>query len=89
MRRIIREFLFPCSFLQKPTGLGRFYFEFECSICEGGKLDLHGHVASDVSGKFVELFAEFHHVDTQGTEGLTHFGIWFSDSREDTEVYCG
>jgi len=34
----------------------------------------------------IELFAEFHHVDTERTQGLTHLRIGFGDTCQDSQV---
>jgi len=89
VRRVIREFLFTCCFLQKPTSLWRFNFEFECSVSEGSQFNFHGYVSSDVCCDFIKLFAKFHHVNTQRAERLTHLGIWFCNACKNTEIYSG
>ena len=39
-----------------------------------------------MGGNFIELLAEFHHIDSERTEGLTHFGVRLGDSCEDAKV---
>lgn len=80
------ELVLPCSFLEEPARLGRLELELEGAVGEGGQLDLQGHVAADVGSDFIELLAEFHHIDPERTERLTHFGVGLGDSCEDAKV---
>lgn len=52
------------GFFEKPAGLWGFDLEFECAVGEGGEFDLEGHVAADMGGDFIELLAEFHHINS-------------------------
>jgi hypothetical protein len=56
------------SLLQKPAGLRWFDFELEGTVGEGSKFDLERDITPDVGGHFIELLAEFHHVDTKRTK---------------------
>jgi hypothetical protein len=40
-----------------------------------------------VGGYLIELLAEFHHVDTERTQRLTHFGIGLRHSREHSKIH--
>lgn len=73
--------------MEEPCGFGGFYYELEGAVGEGCEPDLHGYVSSDVGGLFVELFAEFDHVYSEGAQGLTHLGVGLGDSCQDSEVY--
>lgn len=82
-----RELLLPGGLLQEPAGLGWLYDELEGAVGEGSEFDLEGYVASDVRGYLIELLAELHHVDSQRTQGLTHFGVGLRHSREHSKIH--
>lgn len=83
------ELFLACCLLEEPASFGRLDFELECAIGESGELDLERDVAADVGGYLIELLAELHHVDAEGTERLAHLGVWFCDAREDPQVDSG
>jgi len=62
------KFLLSCCFFKEPAGLRRFNNEFEGTIGKGSEFNLERNVSSYVCGNFIELFAEFHHVDTKWTK---------------------
>ncbi len=68
MSRNRGEFLFASCLPEEPAGLRRLYFKLEGPICEGSEFDFKGNVSPDMGRNFIELFAEFHHVDTKRTK---------------------
>ena len=74
------KFLFASGLPEEPTGFWRFEFELEGPVGEGSEFDFERNVSSYMGCNFIELFAEFHHVDTQRTKRLTHFWVGLSDS---------
>ena len=80
------KLLFARSLTQEPARLGGLQLELEGPVSEGSELDLEGDVSPDVGRHFIELFAEFHHVDTERTQGLTHLGVGLRYSSQNPQV---
>lgn len=72
---------------EKPARLRRLYLELEGTVGECNHLDSKRDVRSEVGGLGVELFAKLHHVDSQRTERLAHFGVGLGDPRIELQVY--
>jgi len=83
------KFLLIGYFPQEPTRLRRLHDELESAVSEGSQSDFEGHIAANVARHFVELFAELHHVDTQGAKRLPHLGVGLSDSGEYSQIDLG
>lgn len=77
--------------VQEPAGFWGFDDELESAVGEGSETHLEGDVAVDVPRYLVELLAEFHHVDAEGTQGLTHLRVGLGHARVDAQVHlrCG
>ena len=81
------ELLHTRSFMQEPARLWRFHIEFEGTISEGSEANFEGDVAPNVACFFIKLFAEFHHVDSQRTKGLTHLRVGLCHSCQHSQVH--
>jgi hypothetical protein len=78
--RLIRAFLKTCGFLYEPRGGRRLHDKFEASIDVGLKDDAHRHFSVVLACAIIELLAKLHHVDTEGTKGLTDLWGWLGHS---------
>lgn len=84
-----RELFLACCLLEEPAGLRRFDLELEGAIGEGREFDLKRDVAPDMRGDLIELLTEFHHVDAERTQRLTHFWVGLGNASVDAQVDSG
>ena len=83
------ELFLASGFLEEPACLWRFEFELEGAIGESSEFDLKWDVSPDMRGDLIELLAEFHHVDAERTQRLTHFGVGLGNTSVDAQVDSG
>ena len=75
------------SLLDEPGGGRGLDHELKATIDVGLEDDAHGDLAIVLACAVVEFFTKLHHVDAEGTEGLTDLGRRLGDSRVDIETH--